>query len=72
MTQDITVEALVDSKQSQQVRRSLVYCGAARSLSEEGVEVVGLTKGRVLADVKCLYKGFKMEQPPMHVPGQSL
>ena len=58
------MEALVDSKQAQQVRRNLVCCGAASLLLEEGVEVVGFTKNRALVDVKCLYKGFKMEQPP--------
>ena len=43
MTQDGAVEALVDSKQAQQVHRDLAFCDAARSLPEEGVEVVCLT-----------------------------
>ena len=49
MMRAVAVEALVDSKQVQQVRQYLVSCGAARSLPEEGVDHV------------C--KGFKMEQP---------
>ena len=64
MPWNVAVEALVDSKQAQQVRQDLVCCCAARSLPEEGVEVVCLTKDRALADVKCLCVGFKMEQLP--------
>ena len=64
MTWNVAVEALVTSKQAQQVRRDLVCRCAARLLPEEGVEVVCLTKDRALTDVKCLCKGFKMEQPP--------
>ena len=64
MAWDVAVEALVDSKQSQQVRRDLVCRGAARSLPEEGVKVVCLAQDRALVDVKCLCEGFQMEQPP--------
>ena len=71
MTRDVAVEALVDSKQAQQVRRDLVCRGAAHSLPEEGVKVVCLAKDHVLLDVKCLCKGFKMDQPPLQAPGQS-
>ena len=64
MTWDVAVEALVDSKEVQQVRRDLVRCGAAGLLPEEGVKVICLAKDRVFVDVKCLCKGFKMKQPP--------
>ena len=60
----ISTAVLMDAKQVQQVRPDLVRRDAARSLPEEGVEVVYLTKDCVLADIKCLCKGFKMEQPP--------
>ena len=63
MTRDVAVEALVDVKQAQQVCQDLVYCGAARLLPEEGVEAVGLTTDRALADVKCLCDGFMTGQP---------
>ena len=63
MTRDVAVEALVDSKQAQQVRRDLVCRCAAGLLPEEGVKVVCLAKDRALTDVKCLCEGFKMEQP---------
>ena len=53
----------MDSKQAQQVGWDLVRCGAARSPLEEDFEVIGLTKDCALEDVKCLSKGFKMEQP---------
>ena len=71
MTRDVAVEALVDPKQAQQVRRDLVRRGATRSLPDEGVKVVCPAKDHALADVKYLYEGVKMEQPPMQAPGQS-
>ena len=64
MTWNVAVEALVDSKQAQQVRQGLVRRGAAGLLPEEGINVVCLAKDRALADVKCLCKGFKVDQPP--------
>ena len=67
MTRDVAVKALVESTQVQQVSRDFVCRDAARSLPEECVKVVFLAKDRVLADVKCLCEGFKMEQPPCKV-----
>ena len=64
MERGLTVEALVDSKQVQQVGRDLVRRGAAGLLPEEGVKVVCLAQDRALADIKCLCEGFQMEQPP--------
>ena len=64
MMWDVAVEALVDSKEAQQVCQDLVRRGAAGSLLEEGVKVVCLAKDRALADVKLLCEGFKMAQPP--------
>ena len=64
MPRDVAVEALVDTKQAQEVRGDLVPRGAAYSLQEEGVEVIDLAEGRALTDVERPGQGFEMKKSP--------
>lgn len=47
----------------QEVRRDLVRCRVSRLLPEEGVDVAGLAKDHVIADVKRLDKGLEVDKP---------
>ena len=53
---------LVDTEQSQEVRRRRVRSGAPLALPKRGIEVVTLTDNGSFAGVKCLCQGLEVDE----------
>jgi hypothetical protein len=61
---DVAVVALVNAKQSEEIRWRRVGSGAAFALPKSGVEVVALADHSALARVKGLCDGLKVNESP--------
>ena len=64
VARNVTVVALVNPEQAQEMGRRLLRRAAPLSLPEERVEVVGLAQDRTLPHVERLADGLQMEEPP--------
>ena len=71
MTWDVVVEALMDSKQAQQVRRDLVWCGAVSSLPEESADAVCLALGLCIRGYQMSVQGLQNGAALVQAPGQN-
>ena len=62
MPRDISVEALMDSKEPQQMSGDLFSSSAALSLPKQGIEVVCFAENRTFANVERLGQRLQMQQ----------
>jgi hypothetical protein len=61
---DVTVDALVNTKEPEQVGWRFVGCCASFPFPEGGTKIVTLGEDRSFTDVEAVSDGIKMKEPP--------